>query len=48
MFDSLAEQIRHDDQLEISSRERALRWLAVAVLSIVVFGGIFVSVNWLQ
>ena len=48
MFDSLAEQMRRDDHLEISSLERTIRWTAVGVLSVVVFGGILVGVQFLQ
>lgn len=48
MFDSLAEQMRHDDHLEVSNLERAVRWTAVAVLSLVIFGSLFVGVHFLQ
>jgi hypothetical protein len=48
MFDSLAEQIRHDEHVQVSNMERAVRWTAVAVVSLVVFGGIFYGVQFLQ
>lgn len=48
MFDSLAEQIRHDEQEQVSHSERMIRWLAVAVLSIVVFGGLYFGIQVLQ
>jgi len=48
MFDSLAEQIRHDEHLQVSNLERAARWTAVAVLSLVIFGGLFFGVHFLQ
>ena len=48
MFDSLAEQIRHDDHVQVSNLERTMRWTAVAVLSLVIFGGIFFGVQFLQ
>ena len=48
MFDSLAEQMRRDDHREVSNMERAIRWTTVVVLSLVVFGGIFAGVNFLQ
>lgn len=48
MFDSLAEQIRHDEQEQVSQSERMIRWLAVAVLSIVVFGGLYFGIQVLQ
>lgn len=48
MFDSLADQIRHDEHLEVSNKERYARWLAVAVLSVVIFGGLYYGIQWLQ
>jgi hypothetical protein len=48
MFDSLAEQIRNDEHLQVSNFERAVRWTAVAVLSVVIFGGILFGVQFLQ
>jgi hypothetical protein len=48
MFDSLADQIRNDEHLQVSNRERYLRWFAVAVLSIVTFGGLYYGIQWLQ
>ena len=35
MFDSLDEQIKHDDQAANSPKERILMWLTVAVVSVV-------------
>jgi hypothetical protein len=48
MFDSLAEQIRNDEHLQISNLERGARWAAVAVLSVVIFGGVLFGVQFLQ
>jgi hypothetical protein len=48
MFDSLAEQIRHDEHLQVSNLERAARWTVVAVLSLVIFGGVLLGVQFLQ
>ena len=48
MFDSLADQMRRDDHLEVTNMERAVRWTTVIVLSLVVFGGIFLGVHFLQ
>jgi hypothetical protein len=39
MFDSLADQIKHDEQEQVNSAERFLRWTAITVLSVVAFGG---------
>ena len=48
MFDSLADQMKHDEQVQISAKERMLRWFAVAVLSVLVFGGLYYGVQMLQ
>jgi len=48
MFDSLADQIRQDEQLQISNRERLVRWVAVAVISLAVFGGLYFGIQLMQ
>ena len=49
MFDSLADQMRADDRREgINNAERAVRWVLVAVISIVVFGGLYLGVKLLE
>ena len=45
MFDSLADQIRHDEHEQTSSRERAIRWIAISVLSVVLFFGLYAAVR---
>lgn len=48
MFDSLDEQMKHDDQAETTSKERVMRWLMIGVLSVLLFGGLFFGVRMLQ
>jgi len=48
MFDSLEEKIKHDEQEEISPKERMAHWVAIAVVSILVFGGLFVGITMLE
>ena len=48
MFDSLADQIKHDDEEQINQRERIIRWVAVVVLSIVAFGGLYMGIRMLE
>jgi hypothetical protein len=48
MFDSLADRIREDEQKSVPKMERYLRWGAVAVLSILVFGGLYIGVQFFQ
>jgi len=46
MFDCLAEQIKHDEHVMVSNSERMLRWLVIALFSILAFGGVFFSVHY--
>lgn len=48
MFDSLDEQIRSDEQRMTSSRERMVRWVLVSLVSITVFGGLYLAVHFLE
>jgi len=48
MFDSLDEKMKHDDAVEISRKERIVRWVAIAVLSILLFGGLYFAVHMVQ
>jgi hypothetical protein len=48
MFDSLDEKIKHDDAVEISRKERIVRWVAIAVLSILLFGGLYFAVHMIE
>ncbi len=48
MFDSLADKIREDDQKESNPTERIVRWVIIAVVSVVVFGAIYWGIHALQ
>jgi len=48
MFDSLADRIREDEQQTTTRTERILRFGAVVVLSVVLFGGLYLGVQYLQ
>jgi hypothetical protein len=48
MFDSLADRIKADDHREVNNTERILRWVAVTVVSIVVFGGLYYGVRMIE
>lgn len=48
MFDCLADQIRHDEHVQVSNLERYARWFAVAILSVTIFGGLYFGIQWLQ
>jgi len=48
MFDSLEEKIRSDDIAEISPRERIVKSVAVAIISILLFCGLYLAVRLLE
>jgi len=48
MFDSLSDRIKADDQQAINNTERIIRWVAVAVLSVLLFGGLYFGVRMLE
>ena len=48
MFDSLDEQIKHDDAIEISRKERIVKAVTIAVLSILLFGGLYFAIRMLE
>jgi hypothetical protein len=48
MFDSLADRIREDDSKELNNVERYIRWAAVLVISVVLFGGLYIGVQLLE
>ena len=48
MFDSLEDRIRHDAHIEVSRRERIAKSLAIAVLSVILFGGLYFAVRLIE
>jgi hypothetical protein len=48
MFDSLDDQIKHDLDRESTPAQRRMRYGVVAVISIVVFGGLLLAVQLLN
>jgi hypothetical protein len=48
MFDSLDEQMARDDAKESTKKERMIRYAAIAVSSIVLFGGLLFGVRYLS
>jgi hypothetical protein len=48
MFDSLDEQMKHDRQDSTTPRERVFMWVAIPVLSVLLFGGLFLGVRLLE
>ncbi len=48
MFESLDEQIKIDEHRASSNTERMIRWALVALISVIVFGGLYWAVHLLQ
>ena len=48
MFDSLSDRMKQDEHLEINKLERVLRWGLVTVLSVMLFGGLYLVVQKLE
>ena len=48
MFDSLEDQIKHDDDVEVTRKERIVKRVVVAVLSVLLFGGLYFAVRMVE
>ena len=48
MFDSLADRIREDNQKEVCNTERYIRYAAVLVISLILFGSLYFGVRMLE
>lgn len=48
MFESLDETIKHDDSVESSRKERIIKAVAVGVVSILLFGALYLAVKMLE
>ncbi len=48
MFDSLSDQMKHDDAETTKTSERVIRWLAVVVISVLLFGGLYFGIKMLE
>ena len=48
MFASLEEQMKHDDALATSPRQRVTKWAAVAFAAVVVFVGLYYAIQLLS
>ena len=46
MFDSLADRIREDEQVTVT--QQYVKWAAVLVIAVVLFGGLYFGVRFLE
>ena len=47
MFDSLSDRIKRDEHESVSNTERIVRYVIVAVVSVLIFGGLHFGVRML-
>jgi hypothetical protein len=48
MFDSLSDQMKHDLEEQTPKTQRIIEYLLVAVVSVVIFGGLYMGIRFLQ
>jgi hypothetical protein len=48
MFESLDEQMKVDEHKAVSSTERMVRWALIVLVSLIVFGGLYLGVHFMQ
>jgi len=48
MFDSLNEQMKHDDAAGTSPRQRILKWMVIGITSLLLFGGLYWAIRMLE
>lgn len=48
MFESLDEQMKLDDAKQVSPTERWTKWALVALVSILIFAGLFFAVHFME
>jgi hypothetical protein len=48
MFDSLADRIKEDEHSSVNNTERMVRWIVVAIVTILLFGGLYYGVRMLE
>lgn len=48
MFDSLDDQMKKDEQVATTKTERMLRYAAIAVASVLLFGGLYLGVSLVE
>ena len=48
MFESLDEQMKIDEHKATSNTERLIRWVLIVLLSVIVFGGLYLGVHLMQ
>jgi len=45
MFTSLEEQMKHDDAIATTPRQRVTKWAAIAFVAVTVFGALYYAIQ---
>jgi hypothetical protein len=48
MFNSLDEQMKHDDAAETTGGQRMVKWALIALASVLLFGGLYSAIQLLS
>ena len=48
MFDSLSDQMKHDLEEQTPKSQRMIEYLVVAAVSILIFGGLYLGIRFIQ
>jgi len=48
MFESLSDHIKEDEAADVTPKQRAIKWVLIAVISVVLFGGLYFAVKVLE
>lgn len=48
MFESLDDRMKHDEEEVSTPKERLLKWVLVGVVSVILFGGLYMGVRLLE
>jgi hypothetical protein len=47
MFDSLADRIKKDERQDVTTVQLAMRWASIVIISVAMFGGLYLAVHYL-
>ena len=48
MFESLDEQMKHDDAETTTPKERLLKWVLTGLVAVILFSGLYMGVRLLE
>jgi len=48
MFETLDDRMKQDDKETSTTKERMLKWVLVGIVSVILFGGLYMGVRLLE